>query len=565
MVATRFAQLSALLLLASSSFVNGKKQQRSVIQLISDGFGPASETFARSIYQYENKLPWDAELAQDKYVIGQIRTRASSSLVTDSAASATAYSCGLKSVNAYIGVDSDKKPCGTILEGAKAKGYNTALVTTSRVTHATPASWSAHIDDRDAEAEIALQQLGNYMLGRQVDILMGGGWGYFISNATTGSSRKDTRDLISEAKEDGWQVLMNRTAFEALENGKNFKYPTLGLFARSHMSYEIDRDPKKEPSLKEMAIATLNSLKKADKPFFIMIEGARIDHAAHNNDPIGHYHDILAYQDMVEAVSKWVDENDKGHHEPEIVMIGTSDHECGGLTLGVQRPEDKDGQYLWYPDVVARGTHSTEYLAADFLKQANASADEQRAYMVETIIKKGLGVEDANADEIQRALDLAKVKDSGLSLSIWLSSLVNWRAHLGWSTTAHSGTDVSLYYHESPKFTKTRSERIEEFRGNHENTWIAKWTSHWLKLDLQSITDKLNNGSYSWYTKHGNDIANFTVNLDKYHGGVARVVPALPASAAGRRDNVGYSYNDNLELLRDYSARSHRAARRSEL
>ncbi len=67
-----------------------------------------------------------------------------------------------------------------MLEGAKAKGYNTALVTTSRITHATPASYSAHIDDRDAEDEIASQQIGDYMLGRQADILWGGGLRHFL-------------------------------------------------------------------------------------------------------------------------------------------------------------------------------------------------------------------------------------------------------------------------------------------------------------------------------------------------------------------------------------------------
>jgi alkaline phosphatase len=240
-----------------------------------DGFGPASETFARSLYQHQNGLPWTAELPQDKFIVGTVRTRSTDSLVTDSSASATAYSCGLKSVNAWVGIDSDKKPCGTTLEAAKHKGYNTALVTTSRVTHATPASWSSHIDDRDAEAEIASQQLGNYKLGRQVDILWGGGRGFFLPNSTTGSSREDTRDLISEAKEDGWTYISNRTEFDALQNGTNVKFPSLGLFTRSHMSYEVDRNATVEPSLKEMTLTALNALKKAGKPYFIMIEGAR--------------------------------------------------------------------------------------------------------------------------------------------------------------------------------------------------------------------------------------------------------------------------------------------------
>lgn len=152
-------------------------------------------------------------------------------------------------------------------------------MTTSRVTHATPASWSAHVDDRDNEAEIASQQLGGYKLGRQVDLLWGGGYGFFLPNTTTGGGRKDGRNLIDEASKAGWQVVRNRTDFDALKNGTNVKFPSLGLFTKSHMSYEIDRVPSKEPSLAEMSIAALNALHKAGKPFFIMIEGARIDHA----------------------------------------------------------------------------------------------------------------------------------------------------------------------------------------------------------------------------------------------------------------------------------------------
>lgn len=75
---------------------------KSFIQLIGDGFGPASETFARSFMQARNGLPWDAELALDKHLVGTIRTRSTDSLVTDSAASATAYSCGVKSVNVSV-------------------------------------------------------------------------------------------------------------------------------------------------------------------------------------------------------------------------------------------------------------------------------------------------------------------------------------------------------------------------------------------------------------------------------------------------------------------------------
>ncbi|PWN52560.1 putative PHO8-repressible alkaline phosphatase vacuolar [Violaceomyces palustris] len=572
-LSSSFLRLSSMLVLLlamlthlAESAPNSRKKSPNVIQLISDGFGPASETFAREYLQSKKGQPWTELLPLDKHLVGNVRTRATNSLVTDSAASATAYSCGLKSVNAYIGVDSDKKPCGTVLEGAKAKGYLTGLVSTSRITHATPASYSAHIDDRDAEDEIASQQLGHYTLGRQVDLMWGGGLRHFRPNTTKEGIRTDGRDLVEEARKDGYQIILTRSDFDNLKNGSAVQFPSLGLFTKSHMSYEIDRKPEAEPSLTEMALASLNALRQSGKPYFIMIEGARIDHAAHNNDPLGHVHDILAYNEMVEAVIKWLDENAKQNpEEPDTIMISVADHECGGLTLGLQRPEDTEGYYGWYPDVLFNGTHSTEYLASDLLKYMAAvpapTEDQVKEYVQTKIVKEGLGIWDANEDEIKRAIELTSLKDSGVALSVWLSSIINWRAHLGWSTTGHSGVSVDLYYYESKLNKKTKSqlkaldERRSQFSGSHENTWIGEWTSKFLGLDLESITKTLNNGSdYSWYDNWGDKLNNFTEGLEHYHGGLARVVPPKTASqqaAATKRDfEVGYSHAENYEIMR---------------
>ncbi|TKY89036.1 hypothetical protein EX895_001567 [Sporisorium graminicola] len=586
-----FAQLGAIMLLALTATAapnnngqwNAHKKQPNVIQLISDGFGPASETFAREFLQTAKHQGWNVTLPLDKLLVGEVRTRSTNSLVTDSAASATAYSCGLKSVNAYIGVDSDKKPCGTVLEGAKAKGYNTALVTTSRITHATPASYSAHIDDRDAEDEIASQQIGNYMLGRQVDILWGGGLRHFLPNTTKPGIRTDGRNLIEESKKRGFNLVNNRTDFDALQGGNKLKLPSLALFTASHMAYEVDRNATLEPSLKEMALTALNGLRNQNEPYFIMIEGARIDHAAHNNDPIGHIHDILAYQEMVHAVVDWVDNNAANNaHEPETVVFSVADHECGGLTLGLQRSEDEEALYGWYPDVLLNATRSTEFLAAQtgkWVAAANRTDADLRTYIKTEIIGKGLGIADVQDGEIQRAVELSKLKNQ-IPYTVWLSSIVNWRAHLGWSTTGHSGVSVGLYYHEAkPKDVwseqyKRYQQRRSSVIGSHENTWIGKWISSYLQLDLTSITKTLNNGSdYSWYNNWGDKLNTFTDKLEHYHGGLARVIP--PRSASEKRDLHIDSHAENEPLMRrihgprvagaTIEERSHSSAHREEL
>lgn len=129
-------------------------------------------------------------------------------------------------------VDPDKTPCGTVLESAKLhREMKTGLVVKSRVTHATPAAFSAHINWRDWENDIAGHQLGYTPLGRTVDLMFGGGLCEFLSNNTEGSCRQDDRDLISEGKlRFGWDTIETRQEFDNLDT-KNTHLPLMGLFA----------------------------------------------------------------------------------------------------------------------------------------------------------------------------------------------------------------------------------------------------------------------------------------------------------------------------------------------
>lgn len=260
---------------------------RGVILMISDGFGPASQTMARNYVQQINNLPEGYMMPLDEILVGSSRTRSSSSLVTDSAAGATAFSCALKTYNGAIGVDSstiiyitrlEGVACGTVLEAAKQKGYVTGLVATSRITHATPASFGSHVALRTEESSIALQLLGNYSLGRRIDLLFGGGECYFLGKEAEGSCRDDKIEPLKIAAEKGWNV------FSGLPFGNDddekYSLPLMHLFNNDMMNYEIDRNSTTEPSLAEMAAKALEILNKASKSkrtgFFIMIEGSRI-------------------------------------------------------------------------------------------------------------------------------------------------------------------------------------------------------------------------------------------------------------------------------------------------
>ncbi|KAL8748550.1 MAG: hypothetical protein Q9184_007221, partial [Pyrenodesmia sp. 2 TL-2023] len=306
--------------------------KRNLIFMVSDGMGPTSLSLTRSFRQTESGLPIDDVLVLDEHLIGSSRTRSTSSLVTDSAAGATAFSCGQKTYNGAISVLPNHDPCGTVLEAAKRAGYMTGLVVTTRITDATPACFAAHVNHREEEDRIAEQEVGEHPLGRVLDLMLGGGRCHFLPNTTDGSCRQDDRDIVDLAKTNGFSYVSDRKGFDGLNFGSNVKLPLLGLFASTDIPYEVDRRNMNDiyPSLDEMARTALAALQSAtedsDKGFFLMIEGSRIDHAGHGNDPVAQVHEVLAYDTAFASVLDFLDQDDV-----EGVLVGTSDHETGGL------------------------------------------------------------------------------------------------------------------------------------------------------------------------------------------------------------------------------------------
>jgi alkaline phosphatase len=308
------------------------KGKRNLIMMVSDGMGPTALSLTRSFKQNAEGLPWSSQLVVDSHLIGQSRTRSTSSLVTDSAAGATAFSCGIKSYNGAISVLPDHTPCGTVLEAAKQAGYMTGLVVTTRITDATPACFASHVNMRSEEDLIARQLIGDSPLGRVVDLIIGGGGCHFLPNTTAGSCRADDLDLVAQAKDRGFSYISSREGFNALKGGENVDLPLLALIANQDIPYEIDRRMVNElyPSLEEMTKTALHALsaatKNSDKGFFLMIEGSRIDHAGHANDPAAEAHEVLAYDAAFASVVDFLEKDSTPG-----VMVSTSDHETGGL------------------------------------------------------------------------------------------------------------------------------------------------------------------------------------------------------------------------------------------
>ncbi|KAL1914923.1 uncharacterized protein VTP21DRAFT_7839 [Calcarisporiella thermophila] len=482
--------LGVLIFIATATFVTiyytqyhiAPKHKHNVILLISDGHGPTSQTYGRYFYQHINGLPYTTQLPLDTILVGTSRTRSSSSLVTDSAAGATAFSCALKTYNGAVAVDPQSQPCGTVLESAKANGYRTGLVVTSRITHATPAAFSAHVIDRNMEDKIAEHQIGETPLGRTVDLMFGGGLCFFLPNNSSESCRKDDRDLIAEAQHRGFSTLTTRADFDTV-NVNDTSLPLIGIFALDHMAYEIDRLPAKEPSLYEMTAKALQILDKStadsDKGFFLMIEGSKIDLAAHANDPAAQAHDILMYNEVIGLVKTFADTH------PGTSVISISDHETGGMTLGRQ-PTKEYPEYIWYPEVIARVKNSTEVLTQAILKHRGTPYFAE--YVRNTIVRDGLGIQDPSDEELEALM----APGTRFELEDTLGRMVSNRAWIGWTTHGHTGVDVNLYAYGAG---------AETLRGNHENTDIGEFIAQYLGLNLNQITQQLRVGNMSYISE----------------------------------------------------------------
>lgn len=414
--------------------------KRNLIFMVSDGMGPTSLSMTRSFRQLTEGLPVDDILVLDKHHIGQSRTRSSNSLVTDSAAGATAFSCAHKSYNGAISVLPDHSPCGTVLEAAKLAGYHTGLVVTTRITDATPACFASHANLRQYEDSIAEQEAGEHPLGRVVDLILGGGRCHFLPNSTEGSCRGDNRDIVELASQNGFHYVQDRAAFDALEGGAAAKLPLMGLFAGKDIPFEIDRRSLNHvyPSLEEMARTALTTLSAAtrdsEQGFFLMIEGSRIDHAGHGNDPAAQVHEVIAYDKAFAAVLEFLEKDDTPG-----VLVSTSDHETGGLAAARQLHTSYP-EYLWLPRVLAKAEHSSEYVAAklrDHLAEAGKYDDDSKkqAYIRKTLLEKDMGISDATDEEVNAVLH----PEEGVSPQYLFADMISRRAQIGWSTHGHSG------------------------------------------------------------------------------------------------------------------------------
>jgi alkaline phosphatase len=352
--------LPALALALAAAFANpahAAGEAKNIIFFLGDGMGPSTVTAAR-IYKYGE----DGSLNMDKLErTARIKTYSNDAQTTDSAPSMAAYMTGVKMNNEVISMSSDTvatepgkdangnlginncaasgngTAVATILELAKAKGKAVGSITTTELTHATPAATFAHICNRNAQYAIAAQTVPggagyNAALLDGVDVLMGGGRNHYtpFDAASNKAGRADGRNLLTELAAKGYTVAASKADMQAAPSDKKF----IGLFSsKSHLEYELDRtatpplgEGAAQPSLAEMTVKAIDLLSQNGKGYFLMVEGGRIDHALHGTNAKRALVDTIAFDDAIKAALDKIKLSDPTLGNTLVVVTADHDH-----------------------------------------------------------------------------------------------------------------------------------------------------------------------------------------------------------------------------------------------
>ena len=277
---------------------------KNVIFLIGDGMGLAQIT--AGMYLNNNKT-----VLENFPVVGLHKSHAYKDLITDSAAGATAFACGVKTVNGAIGVDHLGTPKETILEEAERRGLSTGLVATSTIVHATPAAFIAHVPNRRLYEEIALD-----FMQTEVDLMIGGGKAFF-------TRRDDGRDLYEDLRSRNYYV--SDFFEESIEDMEVPENTNLAYFT-------ADKDPLPHSQGRDYLIPasklTLEFLSnRSPKGFFAMIEGSQIDWGGHANNADYVLDELKEYEKVIKLCLDFAKKNG------ETLVLVTADHETGGLAI----------------------------------------------------------------------------------------------------------------------------------------------------------------------------------------------------------------------------------------
>jgi alkaline phosphatase len=369
----------------------------------------------------------------DKILVGGVRTYSGESAITDSAAAGSAMAIGGKTRADYIGMNAEGKPVLTVLEAARLSDYATGIVATSPVQHATPAAFTSHVLNRNEFGDIGEQQVY-----QQLDVILGGGAAWLRPKSrdtvknddgmlkTKQISREDGENLLSELKSDSlYSFITTRQGLSKRSTDEKL----WGAFAEEDLAYDFDRKALKpnEPTLAEMTRAAIERLSAKDKGFFLMVEGSKVDWAAHKNDPVGMISEVLSFDQAVGEALKFAE------LDGNTMVVAVTDHGNSGLTLG---NGDTDKTYKSQPwENFIEPLKKAKYT----VKGATSQLKKDRSNLKEVL--KSYGLTRLSNKEYCAMEESKNVKN----LENEMVKLMAKRANIGFSTHGHTGEDVFLY------------------------------------------------------------------------------------------------------------------------
>ena len=443
----------------------GEAPPKNLIVLIMDGCGDEHLTLAR----------WfkGAPLALDSIRTGAVKSFIADGVIADSAPAASAYATGVRTGGTIISLGPPAetlpalaptngndilRPRATVLEGARLLGKATGIVATSRISHATPAAFVAHVPQRSQEQDITEQAVY-----QNLDVVLGGGRRYLLP-ASAGGARQDEEDLAEVLNRRNYQLITDRPGMERLKQPKVF-----GLFAMSHLEPEIDRRQAAphQPSLAEMTRKAIELLANNPRGFLLMVEGSQIDWASHAHDPAHLLGDLLIFDAAVQAAL------DFARADGQTLVLALPDHNTGGLSIGNHRSDTSYARLQ--PDELVKPLRNMRCSAPALWRRLGPDKTPEK---IMEAVKTHWGL-DLSLQDARQILELSQ--SLGKEGHYALGRVIGPKyTYLGWTTHGHTGGDIPLF-----AFGPHRP------IGLLDAPDIGRVSAQALGLDLEKLTDRL--------------------------------------------------------------------------
>lgn len=421
-------------------YANNNAKAKNVIMLIADGMSTEGITLARHVK--------GSNLAMDEIASGSVITSWANGPITDSAPGGTVYASGEKTNNKYIGTSINNAPMANIIEGAESIGKATGIIATSEITHATPADFSAHTINRKYYNQILQQQINSGM-----EVVLGGGF-YKPSGFKDEVLEEDFddyyNDQVNNIKAEGFDFITSKSDLEKYNGTKLW-----GSFAASDLKYDYDRQYDKDeiqPSIADMTYKAIEVLNKDKDGFFLMVEGSKVDWAAHANNTVGIVSDILSFDDAVRVAL------DFAKKDKNTVVVVTTDHGNSGITIGSDFYNKNIGSY----------SKATFEDSTDLLKSAKITEGT-----FNNLIKgksndeiKSLSLKYYNINLTDEELKIV-TGEEGEGRKKGIREVIARRAGIGYTTGGHTGEQVYLGVYAPSN--------VEFLEGVVDNTEVGKY------------------------------------------------------------------------------------------